>query len=88
MGITLEFDDQFSPADAAQAEVAARDVLGRFAGDWDVRFFNDNGRATTYGVRIRTREKMIVRIFDGQKGLGPAVRLALNSAVAQIEPRS
>jgi hypothetical protein len=88
LGITLEFDDQFSPSDAAQAEVAARDVLGRFTGDWDVRFFNDSGRGATYGVRVRTREMMVVRIFDGRKGLGSAVRLALNSAVAQIEPRA
>ena len=88
MGITLEFDDQFGPAEAAQAEIAARDVLGRFEGDWDVRFFSDNGRSATYGVRVRTRNKMIVRIFDGRKELGSAIRIALGSAVAQIGLRS
>ena len=83
MVINLEFDNQFSPAEAAQAEVAARDVLGRSGGDWDVRFFNDIGRAT-YGVRVRSRERMVVRIFDGRPGLGSAVRVALSSAMAQI----
>jgi len=82
--ITLEFDKQFSATEVAQAEVAARDVLGRSDGDWDVRFFNDNGREATYGVRLRSREKMVVRIFDGRTGLGSAVRLALSSAMAQI----
>jgi hypothetical protein len=88
LGITLEFDDQFGAAEAAQAEIAARDVLGRVEGEWDVRFFSDSGRATTYGVRVKVRDRMTVRVFDGRKGLAPAVRIALSSAVSQIQPRS
>jgi hypothetical protein len=87
VGITLEFDDQFGAAEAAQAEIAVRDVLGRVGGDWDVRFFSDNGKAATYGVRVKNRDRMIVRIFDGRKGVAPAVRIVLNSAVAKIQPQ-
>lgn len=87
MGITLEFDDQFGAAEAAQAEIAVRDVLGRVGGDWDVRFFSDSGKATTYGVRVRSHDRMIVRIFDSRMGVTPAVRIVLNSAVAQMQLR-
>ena len=58
-----------------------REVAGEMR--LSVRFFNDSGRAT-YGVRLRSREKMVVRIFDGRLGLGSAVRIALSSAMAQI----
>jgi hypothetical protein len=88
VGITLEFDEQLGPAEAAQAEFATRDVLGHVGGDWEVRFFSDSGKAASYGVRVRSHDRMIVRIFDGRNGIVPAARVALNSAVAKIQPRT